>query len=101
MPIARSGCVLVAWAMVASFAGQLTAADTGTIQFRVNNDRQESLPCRIHLVDAAGKPQKALGMPFWNDHFVCPGSASGSVTVPVGSSCFLTCCTHSQAMRSR
>ena len=53
--------------MVAPFAGQLTAADTGTIQFRVNNHRHESLPCRIHLVDAAGKPQKTLGMPFWND----------------------------------
>ena len=63
MPIARSGCVLVAWAMVASIAGQLTAADTGTIQFRVNNDRQESLPCRIHLVDGiqSGNPVRSGG----------------------------------------
>jgi hypothetical protein len=33
------------------------------------------LPCRIHLKDAAGKPQRASGLPFWNDHFVCRGTA--------------------------
>ena len=30
------------------------------------------VPCRIHLKDAAGKPQRPTGLPFWFDHFVCP-----------------------------
>jgi hypothetical protein len=33
------------------------------------------VPCRIHLKDAAGKPQRPAGLPFWNDHFVCAGAA--------------------------
>jgi hypothetical protein len=32
------------------------------------------VPCRIHLKDAAGKPQRAAKLPFWHDHFVCPGT---------------------------
>ena len=32
------------------------------------------VPCRIHLKDPAGKPVKADPLPFWRDHFVCPGS---------------------------
>ena len=32
------------------------------------------VPCRVHLKDAAGKPQRPAGLPFWNDHFVCPGT---------------------------
>src|SRR3954471_4997131 len=41
-------------------------------------DRQtgQDVPCRIHLKDAAGKPQRAPGLPFWFDHFVCPGTAT-------------------------
>jgi hypothetical protein len=31
------------------------------------------VPCRIHLKDAAGEPQRAAKLPFWHDHFVCPG----------------------------
>jgi len=34
----------------------------------------QPIPCRVHLKDAAGKPVKAPGQPFWFDHFVCPGS---------------------------
>src|SRR5262245_35327320 len=34
------------------------------------------LPCRIHIKDAAGKPQRPAKLPFWNDHFVCPGTAT-------------------------
>ncbi len=32
------------------------------------------VPCRIHLKDPAGKPVKADPLPFWRDHFVCPGT---------------------------
>jgi hypothetical protein len=33
----------------------------------------QPVPCRVHLKDAAGKPQRAPDLPFWFDHFVCPG----------------------------
>ncbi|HKB05383.1 MAG TPA: CehA/McbA family metallohydrolase [Gemmataceae bacterium] len=35
----------------------------------------QPVPCRVHLKDAAGKPQRPPKLPFWNDHFVCPGTA--------------------------
>src|SRR5262249_47341530 len=39
-------------------------------------DKQTGQPvaCRIHLRDPAGKPVKADGLPFFHDHFVCPGT---------------------------
>jgi hypothetical protein len=40
----------------------------------------QPVPCRVHLKDAAGKPQRAGELPFWFDHFVCPGTA----TIPLG-----------------
>jgi hypothetical protein len=36
----------------------------------------KALPCRIHLKDAAGKPQRAGELPFFYDHFVCPGTVA-------------------------
>ena len=40
-------------------------------------DRQtgQPVPCRVHLSDAAGKPQRPPSLPFWRDHFACPGTA--------------------------
>jgi hypothetical protein len=35
----------------------------------------KAVPCRIHLKDAAGKPQHPPKLPFWHDHFACPGAA--------------------------
>jgi hypothetical protein len=40
------------------------------------------VPCRIHIKDAAGKPQRAAGLPFWHDHFVCRGTAR--LDLPLG-----------------
>lgn len=34
-----------------------------------------TIPCRVHLYDQTGKPQQAGSLPFWRDHFVCPGTA--------------------------
>jgi hypothetical protein len=34
------------------------------------------VPGRVHLKDSVGKPQRAEKLPFWFDHFVCPGTAS-------------------------
>jgi hypothetical protein len=37
------------------------------------------VPCRVHLKDAAGKAQRAASLPFWFDHFCCPGNAELSL----------------------
>lgn len=53
------------------------------LTIRVRDSTGDPLPCRVHLEDADGTPQQADGLPFWRDHFVCPGEAS--VTVSPGS----------------
>ena len=58
------------------------AAEKGTIQFRVGSVEAFQVPCRIHLRSSSGTPQKANGLPFWKDHFVCPGRAT--MDVPPG-----------------
>jgi hypothetical protein len=35
----------------------------------------QPIPCRVHLKDKSGKAQRADQLPFWHDHFVCPGTA--------------------------
>jgi hypothetical protein len=46
------------------------------VEFRVTEKGStRSLPCRIHVKDQAGKPQRATSLPFWHDHFVCLGTA--------------------------
>jgi hypothetical protein len=40
------------------------------------------VPCRVHLKDAAGKPRRPAKVPFWHDHFVCPGTAE--LDLPTG-----------------
>jgi len=50
--------------------------DLPRIRLRVREVGSEALvPCRVHLKDATGKARKASGLPFWHDHFVCPGEA--------------------------
>lgn len=50
-------------------------AETGSVEISVRAEGTGKLvPCRVHLKDAAGKPQRAAGLPFWHDHFVCRGS---------------------------
>ncbi|NQT39249.1 MAG: CehA/McbA family metallohydrolase [Planctomycetes bacterium] len=39
----------------------------------VDRQTRQPLPCRIHLKNPAGRPQRAGHAPFWHDHFVCPG----------------------------
>lgn len=62
----------------------LTAsADSGQLEFRVVEKASgKPFPCRIHLKDSAGKPQKPAKLPSWNDHFVCPGEAT--LELPLG-----------------
>jgi len=32
------------------------------------------MPCRMHIANEKGKPQRAGRAPFWHDHFVLPGT---------------------------
>ena len=45
------------------------------LRFEILNEDGQSLPCRIHLFDQNKKLQRVEGLPYWHDHFVCPGSA--------------------------
>src|SRR5439155_3895627 len=52
------------------------AADGAEVHFTVLDfDTGKLLPCRVHMKDAAGKPIRPKGLPFWHDHFVCAGVA--------------------------
>lgn len=70
---------LIAGFIFAGTGSTLATNDTGEIQFLVT-EKGEPLPCRIHLRNQAGKAQKAGNLPFWRDHFVCPGSARLALT---------------------
>ncbi|MFQ5733087.1 MAG: CehA/McbA family metallohydrolase, partial [Planctomycetaceae bacterium] len=52
------------------------AAKTVELTFRITGENGKPLPCRIHLTNAAGKPLRAPRLPFFRDHFVCPGTAT-------------------------
>lgn len=57
----------------------LLAAEPATVEFTVRDAAtKEPVPCRIHLVDENGQPVKpdGLTLPYWRDHFVCPGTAT-------------------------
>jgi len=64
---------MICLAAVMAAAG-FAMADTGHVEIAVVDEAGQPLPCRIHLYDGAGKPQQAEGLPFWRDHFVCPGN---------------------------
>ena len=75
----------VCWLLVVVPPLLLGADSPGTIEFAVKDAAtKEAVPCRIHLIDSAGKPVKPEGitLPFWRDHFVCDGAAK--VQVPAG-----------------
>ena len=52
----------------------------GEVQLTISDEAGERMPCRIHLRDATGKIQRPAGYVFWNDHFVCDGSARLELT---------------------
>ncbi len=63
-------------------------AATGRLQITVvDKDTRNSIPCRIHLKSANGKPRKAERMPFWQDHFVFPGDIT--LKLPLGGYTFV------------
>src|SRR5262249_3350496 len=50
-------------------------ASAEILEIHVVDNSGRPVPCRVHLTDAAGNAQRAGKLPFWRDHFVCPGSA--------------------------
>jgi hypothetical protein len=66
--------LLGSWSL-ALFAYAVAAqTEPGTVAITVTEKATgKPVPCRVHLKDAAGKPRRADRLPFWRDHFVCPG----------------------------
>jgi hypothetical protein len=76
--------VVSAW-LAAQWAPGPAAApgSTGRVAITiVDHETGNPVPCRIHLKDAGGKPQRAPQLPFWWDHFVCPGTVQ--LELPAG-----------------
>ena len=67
-------CTLLLWAIIPPGAG--------TLHLDVVGADGQPLPCRVHLVGPDGKSVRAEGLPFWHDHFVCPGQVM--LAVPPG-----------------
>lgn len=67
-------CQTLVWFMLLAPLG--LRADTVNVELRISGPREKTMPCRVHLTDAAGKPHQPAGLPFWKDHFVCDGNAS-------------------------
>jgi hypothetical protein len=75
-------CGLIA-AAITFVPAQAAAAEDGRLTIAVTEPNSKTpLPCRIHLKDPAGKPVEAGSLPFWRDHFVCPGTVE--LNLPVG-----------------
>jgi hypothetical protein len=65
---------------LATWKGLLVGAEaTFPLQIAVSDVHDKPLPCRIHLFDQQGHPQKVAGQPFWHDHFVFSGRVAASL----------------------
>ncbi len=42
----------------------------------VDKDTGQPIACRMHLKNAAKRPRRVRGLPFWKDHFVLPGKVT-------------------------
>jgi hypothetical protein len=65
-----SRLALVALLLVPPAYGEEKAVE---LKINVDDAAGQPVPCRIHLLDAEGKPQRAESLPFWKDHFTCSG----------------------------
>ena len=54
------------------FALQIQAAEIAVTI--LDQSTSQPVPCRVHLKDGAGQPVRPAKLPFWRDHFVCPGA---------------------------
>ena len=46
------------------------------MQIKIDDEKGEAAPARVHLADGKGKFQQVPGLPFWRDHFTCAGHVS-------------------------
>ena len=67
--------VLAFFLSVAFVTPEVSAAPV-RLSIEVRDQGGQPLPCRIHLMDEQGAAQRAPDLPFWRDHFVCPGTAT-------------------------
>ena len=44
------------------------------VNIKVVDEEGQPLPCRIHIKNDAGQPQRAGQLPFFRDHFSCGGT---------------------------
>lgn len=69
--------------------GTFTMAMAASVHLKISDETAGNpLPCRIYLKDEAGQPVRAPQLPYWKDHFVCPGEvnldlAPGSYTYEI------------------
>ena len=64
----------VCWLLLIFACGPAALPAAQTLEIQVVDAAGQRLPCRVHLQDASGTAQKkAERLPFWHDHFVCPG----------------------------
>jgi hypothetical protein len=72
------------WLAALWFAGGMASGlSAGELHLTVlDASTRQPMPARVHLRDAAGKPQRAGALPFWHDHFVCAGQAT--LELPAG-----------------
>ncbi len=82
----RTRCLLVlglCWTALHAFCPSALAGVGGKLRLEViDKDTKQPLACRMHLVNAAGKPLKAPRVPFWRDHFVFDGAIT--LKLPAG-----------------
>jgi len=75
--------LLVCLAIPATGTLQPASAATGQLELIVvDRLTREPIACRMHLRNAAGRPQRGAKSPFWHDHFVVPGKIA--LELPVG-----------------
>jgi hypothetical protein len=69
----RTRILACRWAFVAAVAA-VSLTQGAQLRFTVlDSEAGQPVPCRVHLTDAVGKSVQPKGLPFWHDHFVCPG----------------------------
>jgi hypothetical protein len=76
-------CVMAVLGLVFFLSPGSQSAFAEPLRINVTDSDGEPLACRVHLRNAQGEPQRVLGQPFWNDHFVCSGRLTADLKAGV------------------
>ncbi|NQU24293.1 MAG: hypothetical protein HQ567_23675 [Candidatus Nealsonbacteria bacterium] len=83
--IAKGLCIALTCLVLSAAATARSA--TGRLEIVVvDRDSGQPIACRMHLVNAAGRPRKPKRAPYWHDHFVFPGKIT--LDLPLGNYTF-------------